>query len=182
MASIVLFSPSRSFDLQAATSAKFGVSVIASLCEYQGIYPSDKLMLALHGETSKFNTGKIEVVDMGKIDGTKSQDCRSWHEKEGCDSNSHSRRRRNAGYQSESLGNQPKRINRTNCKGASYLRLGSEANGGVVDNLIDDYRNQVAVKRANIRTLELEIEQIESRIKQFEAIQAQFSRQLEEAS
>ncbi|MEH2050080.1 MAG: hypothetical protein V7K70_10205 [Nostoc sp.] len=117
-----------------------------------------------------------------KINGTKSENRRSWNEKERCNRNPYTGRRRDARHQGKLVGNQPQRVDRTHCQGTSYLGLGSEANGGVVDNLIDEYRNQVAIKKASIRTLELEIEQIESRIQQFEAIQAQFSHQLQEAS
>ena len=117
-----------------------------------------------------------------EINGKKSQDRRSWYEKEGRGSNAYAGRRRNVGYQSKSARNQPQRIDRTYCQGASYFGLGSETNGGVIDSLIEEYRDQVAIKKASIRTLELEIEQLESRIKNFEAVQAQFSDQLQEAS
>ena len=117
-----------------------------------------------------------------KINGTKSENRRSWDEKERCYSNPHTRRRRDARHQGQPVGNQPQRVDRTHCQGASYLGRGSETNGGVVDNLIEEYRSQVAIKKATIKTLELEIEQIESRIHQFEAIQAQFDHQLQEAS
>ncbi|MDZ8083201.1 MAG: hypothetical protein RMX35_29565 [Nostoc sp. DcaGUA01] len=117
-----------------------------------------------------------------KINGTKSENRRSWHEKERCDSNAYPGRRRNVRHQSKSAGNQPQRAHRTYCQGSSYLGLGSKTNGGVIDNLIDEYRDQVAVKKAAIRTLELEIEKLESRIQNFEAVQSQLSHQLQEAS
>ena len=140
-------------------------------------------MLALHGETSNVNTGKIEVVHMGnENNGTKSQDCYSWDEKERCDSNTYAGRRRTAGYQSKSIGSQSQRAYRTHSQGASYLRFGSETDGGVVNDLINEYRDQVAIKQASIKTLELEISQIESRIQQFEVIQVQLSNQLQEVS
>jgi len=117
-----------------------------------------------------------------QINGTKSQDCRAWHEKEGCDGDAYAGRRRVAGYQSQSAGSQPQRVNRTHCQRASYLRLGSETDGGVVKDLIDEYRDQVAIKKATIKSLELEIDQIESRIQQFETIQVQLNHQLQEVS
>lgn len=117
-----------------------------------------------------------------KINGKKSENCHSWHEKERRDSNAYSRRRGNARCQGEPARNQPQRVDRTYRQGSSYLRIGSEADGGVIENLIGEYRDQVAIKRAAIRTLELEIEQLESRIQNFEAVQAQFSNQFQEAS
>lgn len=107
---------------------------------------------------------------MGNKDGTKNKDSCPRDEEKRRNSNSYSRRSRTTRFKSPNIRYQSKRANRTDCTGASNISFRDRANGGVVDQLIDEYRDQVDLKKCAIRKLEVEIEQLESRINDFEQI------------
>lgn len=92
----------------------------------------------------------------GKTDNTRSEEERLY-------SDSHSRGCRDAGLQGADSRDKPERINRTYGAESNFFRSGGTAAGGILSQLIDEYRDQVAAKK-------LELDRLEARINQFEAL------------
>nr|WP_263986529.1 hypothetical protein [Dendronalium phyllosphericum] len=105
-------------------------------------------------------------------------------EKKGSNFDAYSGGSRNARRESESSGNKQKRDDRTHSERASVLAPGASVTGGMLRQLIADYRDQLAAKKEELRKLEEEIqrtndeaEKIQSRIQEFESLQIQLEEQ-----
>ncbi|BAY21697.1 hypothetical protein NIES2100_14540 [Calothrix sp. NIES-2100] len=113
---------------------------------------------------------------MGKqLHGTQNQDGSSRHEEKRRNSNTHSGRGGTIGFKSEYSGHQSERADRTNSTGTSHFNFRSGTDGGVVDQLIDEYREQVELKKCAIKNLQVEIKQLEDRIQDFEQVREQLT-------
>ena len=64
------------------------------------------------------------------------------------------------GSQSESVGNQQERTYRAHSPKSSIFSSGTSDDGGMVCQLIDDYRDQVAARKAEIKRLEDEVKKL----------------------
>nr|WP_265578959.1 hypothetical protein [Nostoc sp. LEGE 06077] len=96
------------------------------------------------------------------------------------DVNTDTRRGRDVRREGQSDGHQQERDDRTNSKRASILSPGISITGGMLRQLIGDYRDQLASKKEEIKKLyeeihqlDAEAEKIESRIQEFESLQSQ---------
>ncbi|WGV25679.1 hypothetical protein QI031_28830 [Halotia branconii CENA392] len=94
---------------------------------------------------------------------------------------------RDARREGEGYGTEQKRDDRTHSERASVLTLGKSITGGMLRQLIADYRDQLAAKKEEINKLENQIrqandeaEKLQSRIQEFEALQSQLEQQIEE--
>ncbi|BAZ66284.1 hypothetical protein NIES4106_10340 [Fischerella sp. NIES-4106] len=108
---------------------------------------------------------------------------------EGCDGDANSRRGGDAGHKGESSEDQQKRVDRANSTKPSIFDTGTSITGGMLRQLISDYRDQVAAKKNEAHRLKDEIqrindetEKLEARIKEFEALEQELEKQLEESS
>jgi len=120
---------------------------------------------------------------MGNINGAKEdENCRSRYEEKRLYCVANTGGSRNARHKGGNARNQSQRIDRANSQGASFNELGSTDDGGIVGQLIDEYRNQVAIKRAEIESIQIEVQQLESRIHQFEIIEEALRSQTKEVS
>lgn len=109
---------------------------------------------------------------MGTIDGKKSI-ARS--EEEGCDSHAYSRRGGHAGLQSQTTRNKPQRTDRADSEESNFFGTGRAATGGILSQLISEYRDQVAIKKQ-------EIDRLEGRIDEFEALLDELQQRAESES
>jgi hypothetical protein len=133
------------------------------------------------GKQGNYYMGKMVVVYMGNVDGTKNQSCRTWHEEKGLYGIPDPRRGGNARQHGRVDGDKSERANRESRQEASFNdKRGSQFDGGIVSQLISEYRDQVAVKKTTIRNLELEIQDLESRVHQLETVQEQLEKTLKD--
>lgn len=102
---------------------------------------------------------------MGTIDG-KTDNTRS--EEEGCDRYTYSRRSRDARFQSAEFGNKQERIDRAYGTESNFLRPSTATTGGILSQLIDEFRDQVAVKKSEIEYLEAKIHQFQEILEESE--------------
>ena len=107
---------------------------------------------------------------------------------EGSHSLSNSRRSGNAGSESESYGNKQKRNDRTDSKESSFFSPREADVGGMFRQLISVYREQVALKDAELERINNETERIaserlslESKIQEFELFLDELEQQPQEA-
>jgi hypothetical protein len=114
--------------------------------------------------------------------GSKDENRDSWTEEEGYNSDSDSTGSRNTGYKSESLGNQPQRIDRADGSEFNFTQSGWANTGGVLGHIIDYYREQVALKKAERDRLDNDILQLESRVSDLELLQNQLIDSIQENS
>ena len=124
---------------------------------------------------------------MGNINGEKDQDSSSRTEEERLYAYAHSGRSGDAGRESEIPRNQSERTYRANSTQSSIFSPGTSDDGGILCQLIKDYRdqvaarrNQVTAKKAEIKHLEDETEKLEFRIQEFETLQKQLEQESEQ--
>ncbi len=124
---------------------------------------------------------------MGNVDGEKDQDRSSRTEKKRLYAYTHSGGSRDARYEGEISRNQSERTYRANSTQSSIFSSGASDDGGILRQLIRDYRDQVAtrrdqvaVKKAEIKRLEDEAEKLEFRIQEFETLQHQLEQESEQ--
>ena len=86
------------------------------------------------------------------------------------------------GGEGESIGNQQKRDNRTYRSQSSLLSPGTAITGGVLDNLIDEYCDQVELKENEIQRLNDEVNRLKSRVQEFRVLRVELQKQFQEAS
>lgn len=110
-------------------------------------------------------------------------------EEEGLNVDLDTRRRREAGSESESFRNQQERIDRTDCQRSSLICFGTAATGGMIDHLIDDYANQVAQKEQEIKRLSddidrhaEEVKRLNFRIQELTSLRLELRQQIKEIS
>lgn len=125
---------------------------------------------------------------MGNIDGKEDKDSGTRAEEERLYAYAHAGRGGNVGCQSQGSGNQQKRIDRENSQKPSIFSFRISDIGGMLRQLISDYRDQVAKKKHQIQRIEEEkqrlndeTQQLEARIQEFEALQEDLEKQLEES-
>lgn len=130
------------------------------------------------GKLINYCMGKIMVVYMGNIDGTENQSGSTRHEEKRLHGFIDPRRSGNARYNGSVDEHQPERIDRKDRSQTNFNnKPGSSPDGGVVAQLIDEYRDQVELKKSTIKSLEIEIEGLDSRIQQLQLIQQQIESQ-----
>lgn len=83
---------------------------------------------------------------------------------------------------SESVGSQQKRDNRTYRSESSIFSPGTAVTGGVLDNLIDEYCDQVELKESEIQRLNDEVNRLKSRVQEFKVLRVELQKQFQEAS
>jgi hypothetical protein len=71
------------------------------------------------------------------------------------------------GCQSGSTGNQQKRISRADGPRQNFVGDGSSVTGGILHQLIDEYKSQLVAENELKKQVEAKIVQIESRIEEF---------------
>lgn len=119
--------------------------------------------------------------------GEKNEKAYTRAEEKGSDTDLDSRRGREVGSESQSFENQQKRINRADCEGRDFVCVGTAITGGMLDNLIDDYANQVTLKQQEIqklnddiaRSLE-EIKKLNFRIQELTSLREKVQQPIEE--
>lgn len=91
-----------------------------------------------------------------------------------------------AGREGQVTGYQQERINRANSSQSNILCAGTTVVGGMLDQLISDYCDQLASKdneishfKRVIEGLELEKKRLESRVREFEALREELKRNIE---
>lgn len=136
---------------------------------------------------TRYYTGKMGIVCMGNIDGEKDQDSSSRTEEKRLYAYTHSGGSRDARCESEIPRNQSERTYRANSTQSSIFSPGTSDDGGILRQLIKDYRDQmaarrdqVAAKKAEIKRLEDETEKLEFRIQEFETLQKQLEQESEQ--
>jgi chromosome segregation ATPase len=82
----------------------------------------------------------------------------------------------------ENAGNQQERDHRANSTRSSIFSPGTAVTGGMLDHLIDEYRDQMATKESELERLKDEIKRLAARIKEFEALRQELKKQSEENS
>ncbi|WP_265338673.1 MULTISPECIES: hypothetical protein [unclassified Nodularia (in: cyanobacteria)] len=107
---------------------------------------------------------------MGRINGQKS-DSRTEEGKYNLDANS--RGRGATGSQGQDSGNQQERVYRTNSQEFNFRKSGRTVTGGMLCQLIEEWEQQLAVKK-------LEVERLESRINEFRALQEELDQKIQE--
>ncbi|MEH2384159.1 MAG: hypothetical protein V7K27_35620 [Nostoc sp.] len=95
---------------------------------------------------------------------------------------SFSRGRGIVGGESEFTGNQQKRDNRAYRSQSSIFSPGTAVTGGVLDNLIDEYCDQVELKENEIQRLNDEVTRLKSRVQEFKVLRDELQKQFQEAS
>lgn len=113
---------------------------------------------------------------------TKNEEAVTWTEKAEPKSVSLSRGRGVAGGESEFIGNQQKRDSRANSSQPSIFSTGTAITGGVLDNLIDEYCDQVELKENEIQRLNDEVSRLKSRVQEFRVLRGELQKQFKEAS
>ncbi|MEH1862058.1 MAG: hypothetical protein V7L21_29560 [Nostoc sp.] len=113
---------------------------------------------------------------------TKDEKTVTWTEEAKLESVSLSRGRGVAGGESESIRNQQKRNNRAHSSQSSIFSPGTAVTGGVLDNLIDEYCDQVANKESEIQRLVDEVTRLKSRVQEFKVLREELQKQFQEAS
>ncbi|MEH1791608.1 MAG: hypothetical protein V7L17_02790 [Nostoc sp.] len=86
------------------------------------------------------------------------------------------------GGESESVRNKQKRDNRTYRSEPSIFSPGTAVTGGVLDNLIDEYCDQVELKENEIKRLNDEVNRLKSRVQEFRVLRGELQKQFQEAS
>jgi hypothetical protein len=125
------------------------------------------------GKPARYYTGKMDIVCMGNIDGKKDEDSSPRTEEEGFYSHTHAGRGGDAGRQSEISWHQQERIDRANCSQSTLLSTREAVTGKMLRQLIGEYREQVAIKKN-------EIQHLEARIQEFEALEKELEGETEE--
>lgn len=89
--------------------------------------------------------------------------------------------------ESESYRYQQERINRANSTQSNFIFSGSAITGGMLRQLIKDYRDQLAAKKHQfeflqelIQNTESEAQRLEERIQEFEILQEELEKQVQE--
>ena len=165
---------------QAAISAWFGVGK----SYYAG------LQIKLYEDTTKYSLvlGSINVkvlcgYNREKYMGTtKNEEAVTWTEKAEPESVGLSRGCGVAGGESEFIGNQQKRDNRAYRSESSIFGSGTAVTGGVLDNLIEEYCDQVQLKENEIQRLNDEVNRLKSRVQEFRVLRGELQKQFQEAS
>ncbi|WP_445630425.1 hypothetical protein [Nostoc sp. DSM 114167] len=92
-----------------------------------------------------------------------------------------------AGRESESYWYQQERVNRADSSQSSLFSPGSTITGGMLGQLIKDYKDQLASKKHQIQFLQNLIQnaegealRLEERIQEFEALQEELEKQLQQ--
>ena len=75
--------------------------------------------------------------------------------------------------ESEINGVQQKRNDREDCSRSDIFRFGQRIAGGMLRQLIEEYKDQVATKKDAIERLASEIERLTTRIEEFESLEKQ---------
>lgn len=139
------------------------------------------------GKVSKHYMGKMGVVYMGNVNGEKNKGSCTRTEEEGLHSNSDPRGSRDARCQSQFTRSEPQRIHREDCQESNFFSTGAADVGGMFDQLIGDYRDQLAAKQEEkrrteeeTRRLEQEINHIESRLQEVELFRKQLKKESED--
>lgn len=96
---------------------------------------------------------------------------RSTQEK--CNAHSDPGRSRSVGRESEINGMQQKRNDRKNCSRPDFFGFGQTITGGMLRQLIEEYKDQLATKKDAINRLSSEIERLKVRIEEFESLEEQ---------
>lgn len=109
---------------------------------------------------------------MGTIDGKKSI-ARS--EEEGCDSYPDTRGGTNVGLQSTIAGDKSERADRADGAESNFFSARRSATGGILSQLIEEYRDLLAVKKQ-------EIDRLEARIFEFEGLQNELEQRIDNES
>ncbi|BAY86000.1 hypothetical protein NIES267_55060 [Calothrix parasitica NIES-267] len=86
------------------------------------------------------------------------------------DADAHPGREENAGSKSESSRGEYERIGGTDSSGRLLFGDGCAITGGIIRQLIDEYKNQVANKNEQKSQIEAEIVQLNSRIQEFNSL------------
>lgn len=113
---------------------------------------------------------------------TKNEEAVTWTEEAEPESVSLSRGRGVAGRESESIRNQQKRDNRAHRSQSSVFSPGTAVTGGVLDNLIDEYCDQVELKENEIQRIIDEVNRLKSRVQEFRVLRSELQKQFQEAS
>lgn len=97
------------------------------------------------------------------------------------------RRSGETGGKSKSSWSQQERIDRTDSQRSSVFAAGTTVTGGMLDHLIDEYGDQVALQHQQIQRLNEdinhrynEIKRLESRIQEFKLLRDELQQQFEE--
>ncbi|BAY77944.1 hypothetical protein NIES25_44140 [Nostoc linckia NIES-25] len=86
------------------------------------------------------------------------------------------------GGEGEFVRNQQKRDNRAYRSRSSIFSAGTAITGGVLDNLIDEYDEQVQLKENEIQRLSNEVNRLKSRAQEFRVLRDELQKQFQEAS
>lgn len=129
------------------------------------------MMLALHGEKNNDYTGKIGIVYMGNIDVEEDKARSSRSKEKRLYSDVDSRGSGDAGSKSNLIGNKQERTYRTNSKKSIVIGSGSTDDGGAIADLVNEYRHQLAQRRNERYLIDQEIQRLEDKILEFEALQ-----------
>ncbi len=85
----------------------------------------------------------------------------AWTKQEGRDGDSHSRWHCRIGQESEFNEYQPERADRADSTGSIIYRYGNTNTGGVISQLIGEYREQLALKQQEIEQIQTKLEELE---------------------
>ena len=94
----------------------------------------------------------------------------AWPEETSCKTERDTRCNTDARRESGDIGNQQKRIGGTNGTGQDFVGNGSPITGGILRQLIDEYKNQLAHENEQKKQIEAKIGRIDSRIKEFSSL------------
>jgi len=82
--------------------------------------------------------------------------------------------------ESQHVGNQQERDDRTSSTRSSIFSAGTGITGGMLDHLIDEYLDQMAAKEDEIKRLGDEIKRLAARVKEFKSLREELKKQFEE--
>jgi hypothetical protein len=82
----------------------------------------------------------------------------------------------------KSTGNKQKRDNRAHSSQSSIFSPGTAVTGGVIDNLIEEYDEQVQLKENEIQRLIEEVSRLKLRAQEFRVLRDELQKQFQEAS
>jgi hypothetical protein len=111
--------------------------------------------------------------------GIKHEEADARAKEKGRNNDTDSRRGADVGRESEGDGSQQERTDRTNCQKSSIFTAGSTITGGMLRQLNSEYRQQLANKKHERDLVDAEILRIESRIQEFEALEAELEKSIE---
>nr|WP_292706335.1 MULTISPECIES: hypothetical protein [unclassified Nostoc] len=111
--------------------------------------------------------------------GRKDEKTTAWAEEERFDINALAGRGREIGGEGQSIGCQQERISGTDGQRSSIVSDGTRNPGGMIDHLIDEYSDQVAIKKEEDQRIQDEIARLESKIQGLKVLREDLKAQVE---